>query len=227
MQLGVDTGGTFTDLVTDAGDVVKVTSTPTQPDQAVRDAIDRVTTTRPALLAHGTTVATNALLEGRGGRVALVATRGFADVIEIARQTRPSLYDPYVDRPPPLVPRELRFEVSGRLDGTGHELEPLDPDTVPAVPDDVDVVAVSLLHADLDATHEQTVATALARRGVDVTCSHEVSPQFREYERTVTTVANAMLRPPCRDYLHRLADLADEVLVMTSAGGLMAVDAAA
>jgi len=227
MQLGVDTGGTFTDLVTDAGDVVKVTSTPAQPDQAVRDAIDRVTTKRPALLAHGTTVATNALLEGRGGRVALVATRGFADVIEIARQTRPSLYDPYVDRPPPLVPRELRFEVNGRLDGTGHELEPLDPDTVPAVPDDVDVVAISLLHADLDATHERTVATALERRGVDVTCSHEVSPQFREYERTVTTVANAMLRPACRDYLHRLVDLADEVLVMTSAGGLMAVDAAA
>ena len=227
MQLGVDTGGTFTDLVTDAGDVVKVTSTPAQPDQAVRDAIDRVTTKRPALLAHGTTVATNALLEGRGGRVALVATRGFADVIEIARQTRPSLYDPYVDRPPPLVPRDLRFEVNGRLDGTGHELEPLDPDTVPAVPDDVDVVAISLLHADLDATHERTVATALERRGVDVTCSHEVSPQFREYERTVTTVANAMLRPACRDYLHRLVDLADEVLVMTSAGGLMAVDAAA
>jgi N-methylhydantoinase A/oxoprolinase/acetone carboxylase beta subunit len=227
MQLGVDTGGTFTDLVTDAGDVVKVTSTPAQPDQAVRDAIDRVTTKRPALLAHGTTVATNALLEGRGGRVALVATRGFADVIEIARQTRPSLYDPYVDRPPPLVPRELRFEVNGRLDGTGHELEPLDPDTVPAVPDDVDVVAISLLHADLDATHERTVATALERRGVDVTCSHEVSPEFREYERTVTTVANAMLRPACRDYLHRLVDLADEVLVMTSAGGLMAVDAAA
>jgi N-methylhydantoinase A/oxoprolinase/acetone carboxylase beta subunit len=227
MQLGVDTGGTFTDLVTDAGDVVKVTSTPAQPDQAVRDAIDRVTTKRPALLAHGTTVATNALLEGRGGRVALVATRGFADVIEIARQTRPSLYDPHVDRPPPLVPRDLRFEVGGRLDGTGHELEPLDPDSVPAVPDDVDVVAVSLLHADLDATHERTVATALGRRGVDVTCSHEVSPQFREYERTVTTVANAMLRPACRDYLRRLVDLADEVLVMTSAGGLMDVAAAA
>jgi N-methylhydantoinase A len=227
VQLGVDTGGTFTDLVTDAGTVVKVTSTPRQPDQAVRDAIDRVTATRPALLAHGTTVATNTLLEGRGGRVALVATRGFADVIEIARQARPSLYDPHVDRPPPLVPRDLRFEVNGRLDGTGHELEPLDPDPVEAVPDDVDVVAVSLLHADLNPAHERTVAAALRRRGVDVTCSHEVSPQFREYERTVTTVANAALRPACRDYLHRLRDLADEVLVMTSAGGLMAVDAAA
>src|SRR6202035_5455162 len=98
MQLGVDTGGTFTDLVTDAGDVVKVLSTPDRPDGAVRDAVNRVTTSRPALLAHGTTVATNALLEGRGARVALIATAGFGDVIEIARQTRPSLYDPHVDR---------------------------------------------------------------------------------------------------------------------------------
>jgi N-methylhydantoinase A/oxoprolinase/acetone carboxylase beta subunit len=227
MQLGVDTGGTFTDVVTDDGDVLKVTSTPDEPDRAVRDAVHRVATTRPALLAHGTTVATNALLEGRGGRVALVATRGFADVIEIARQTRPSLYDPYIDRPSPLVPRSLRFEVSGRLDGAGAELEPLDPDGVPILPDGVDAVAVSLLHADLDPTHERAVAAVLRARGVDVTCSHEVSPEFREYERTVTTVANALLRPACRDYLHRLVDLADEVLVMTSAGGLMAVEAVA
>ena len=227
MQVGVDTGGTFTDLVTDTGTVVKVLSTPDHPDQAVRETIERVTTSRPALLAHGTTVATNALLEGRGGRVALIATAGFADVIEIARQARPSLYDPHVDRPPPLVPRDRRLEVAGRLDGTGHELEPLDPATVPTTPTDVDAVAVALLHADLDPIHEQTVATVLRDRGVDVTCSHEVSPQFREYERTVTTVANALLRPACRGYLHRLGHLGDEVLVMTSAGGLMAVEDAA
>jgi N-methylhydantoinase A/oxoprolinase/acetone carboxylase beta subunit len=227
MQLGVDTGGTFTDVVTDAGDVRKVTSTPDEPDRAVRDAVGRVAASRPALLSHGTTVATNTLLEGRGAPTALVATRGFADVIEIARQTRPSLYDPFIDRPAPLVPRHLRFEVGGRLDGTGREIEPLDPDTVPPIPGGVDAVAVSLLHADLDPAHEQAVAATLRRRGLDVTCSHEVSPEFREYERTVTTVANAMLRPACRAYLHRLADLADEVLVMTSAGGLLAVDAVA
>src|SRR6266851_334318 len=133
MRVGVDTGGTFTDVVTDEGQVVKVISSPAEPDRAVGDAIRRVAATRrPALLAHGTTVATNALLEGRGARVALVATRGLADVIEIARQTRPSLYDPHVDRPPSLVPRDRRVEVGGRLDGHGHELTPLDPSAVPA-----------------------------------------------------------------------------------------------
>src|SRR5450759_855220 len=178
MQLGVDTGGTFTDVVTNDGDVLKVTSTPGEPDRAVRDAVRRVATTRPALLAHGTTVATNALLEGRGGQVALVATRGFADVIEIARQTRPSLYDPYVDRPAPLGPRQLRFEVGGRLDGAGHELERLDPDRVPVLPDGVDAVAVSLLHADLDATHERAVAACSQHRG-PVSSPHLTLPTNR------------------------------------------------
>ncbi|HEV3452945.1 MAG TPA: hydantoinase/oxoprolinase family protein [Acidimicrobiia bacterium] len=220
MRLGVDTGGTFTDLVAEDGRVVKVSSTPDAPARAVRDAVGRVAR-RPALLAHGTTVATNALLERRGGTVALVTTRGFADVVEIARQTRPSLYDPHVDRPPPLVDRPLRLEVDGRLDGRGRELVPLDAAGVPTVPDGVDAVAVSLLHADLDPTHERAVAAVLRERGLDVTCSHEVSPEFREYERTVTTVANALLRPVCRDYLRALTDLADEVLIMTSAGGLL------
>ena len=226
MRLGVDTGGTFTDLVADDGRVVKVSSTPDAPARAVRDAIGAVSG-RPELLAHGTTVATNALLERRGGTVALVTTRGFADVLEIARQTRPSLYDPHVDRPPPLVDRALRLEVDGRLDGHGRELAPLDPAGVPTVPDHVDAVAVCLLHADLDSTHERAVAAVLRDRGLDLTCSHEVSPEFREYERTVTTVANALLRPVCREYLRALGDLADEVLIMTSAGGLLPAGEAA
>ncbi len=228
MRLGVDTGGTFTDVVADDGRVTKVPSTPDDPARALRETLAGAGTGRPELLAHGTTVATNALLERRVGRVALVMTRGFADVIEIARQVRPSLYDQWRDRPEPLVARPLRFEVGGRLDGrTGVEVEPLDPASVPAVPDDVDGIAVCLLHADLDPTHERLVAEELTRRGVDVTCSHAVSPEFREYERVVTTVANAALRPVCRDYLRGLAELADEVLVMTSAGGLVpAFDAA-
>jgi N-methylhydantoinase A/oxoprolinase/acetone carboxylase beta subunit len=228
MRVGVDTGGTFTDLVGDDGRVVKVPSTPDDPTRALQSALDDAGAGAPAeLLAHGTTVATNALLEGRGGRVALVTTHGFADVIEIARQSRPSLYDPMADRPRPLVERELRIEVGGRLDAHGRELEALDPASVPGVPNGVDAVAVSLLHADLDAVHEQFVAKELATRGLDVTCSHEVSPEFREYERTVTTVANAVLRPVCRDYLLGLDALAREALVMTSEGGLVpAVDAA-
>jgi N-methylhydantoinase A/oxoprolinase/acetone carboxylase beta subunit len=227
MRLGVDTGGTFTDAVADDGRVAKVPSTPDDPSRALSGALYELHVGIDAdLLAHGTTVATNALLQHRGGRVALVTTHGFGDVIEIARQVRPSLYDPMADRPPPLVPRDLRVEVDERLDGQGRELEPLDPSRVPEVPA-VDAVAVCLLHADLDAAHEQLVAKELAARGLDVTCSHEVSPEFREYERTVTTVANALLRPVCRDYLLGLDGLAREVLVMTSAGGLVpVVDAA-
>ncbi len=226
MRVGVDTGGTFTDLVAEDGRVVKVSSTPRAPADAVRQALASLPA--PAsVLAHGTTVATNALLERRGPPVALLTTVGFADVLEIARQTRPALYDLHVDRPPPLVDRGHRLEVGGRLDGTGRELEALDPATIPELPADVGAVAVCLLHADLDARHERAVGAALRARGVDVTCSHEVSPEFREYERTVTTVANALLRPVCRAYLEELAAVADEVLVLTSAGGLIpAADAA-
>jgi len=226
--VGVDTGGTFTDLVASDGRVVKICSTPADPAQAVRAAVDALgDDAPPASLAHGTTVATNALLERRGARVALVANRGLADVIEIARQVRPSLYDATVDRPEPLVPRTLRYEVGGRLDAGGRELEPVALDDLDAVPTDVDAVAVCLLHADLDPVHERAVARALRSRGIDVSCSHEVSPEFREYERMVTTVANAMLRPACRAYLRGISKLADDVLVMTSGGGLVAADDAA
>jgi N-methylhydantoinase A/oxoprolinase/acetone carboxylase beta subunit len=214
--VGVDTGGTFTDVVTETGEVRKVPSTPADPSRAAGEVCRDLS---PAVLAHGTTVATNALLERRIGQVALVTTRGFADVIEIARQARPSLYDAHVDRPSPLVPRVRRFEVGGRLDARGHELEPFDGE----VPDvgDVDAVAVCLLHADLDATHERAVAAVLRARGHDVVCSHEVSPEFREYERVVTTTADAALRAVCASYLDHLAPLAGTVLVMTSAGGLV------
>ncbi len=195
---------------------------PTIPRAAVARAIDAVDGRgRVDELAHGTTVATNALLEGRGATVALVATDGFADEIEIARQTRPSLYDPFVDRPAPLVPRVLRFGVSGRLDGRGGEIAPFDG-AVPTIPDTVDAIAVCLLHADLDAGHERAVADALrAAHRAHVVCSHEVSPEFREYERMVTTVVEAFLEPVCAPYLQRLAAFAAEALVMTSAGGLV------
>jgi N-methylhydantoinase A/oxoprolinase/acetone carboxylase beta subunit len=221
VRVGIDTGGTFTDLVADDGRIVKVPSTPDDPARAVAAAIHALDAGHPSVLAHGTTVATNALLQGKGAPVALVTTRGFADVIEIARQARPSLYDIWVDRPEPLVPREWRLEVGGRLDAHGREIEAVETATVPPIPDGVAAVAVCLLHADLNPAHERLVAEVLRTRGFDVTCSHEVSPEFREYERTVTTVANARLRPVCREYLEALAPLADAVLVMTSAGGLV------
>ncbi|QXC61262.1 hydantoinase/oxoprolinase family protein [Aquihabitans sp. G128] len=226
MRVGVDTGGTFTDVVGEDGTIAKVPSTPDDPGRAVVVGAALVLPDgeqRATVLAHGTTVATNALLERRGARVALVATAGFADVIEIARQDRPSLYDPWADRPEPLVPRELRLEVGGRIGPDGTVLEALDPGTMPTVPEGVEAVAVCLLHSDLEPAHERGVAAALERRGLDVTASVDVSPQFREYERTVTTVVNAFLRPTCRTYLDGLAGAADDVLVMTSAGGLVPV----
>ncbi|HKY75495.1 MAG TPA: hydantoinase/oxoprolinase family protein, partial [Acidimicrobiia bacterium] len=226
MHVGADTGGTFTDLVTEDGRVVKVLSTPDDPGRALGEGLGELKHgSRPALLAHGTTVATNALLERRGGQVALVTTEGFADVIEIGRQDRPSLYDIWADRPEPLVPRELRVEVEGRLDEQGQELTPVS--AVGALPDGVSTAAVCLLHADLNSAHERAVAEALEERGVDVSCSSDVSPEFREYERTATTVVNAYLRPVCRPYLEGLDGLADEVLVMTSAGGLVGGEEAA
>src|SRR5690606_5678182 len=158
----------------------------------------------------GTTVATNALLERRLAEVVLVTTAGLADVIEIARQDRPSLYDQLASRPEPLVPRDRRVEVPGRLAADGSEVVAVDVSRLGDL--DAEAVAVCLLHADINPAHERAVAAVLRARGLDVTCSHEVSPEMREYERTVTTVVDAGLRPRCRAYLHGIADLADEVL---------------
>lgn len=222
MRLGIDSGGTFTDAVADDGRISKVASTPADPAQAVERSA-HLLTDAVSVLAHGTTVATNALLERRGATVALIATDGFADEIEIARQVRPSLYDPFADRPEPLVPRSLRFGVAGRLDARGAELLPFDG-VVPALAD-ADAVAICLLHADLNGAHERAVAAALP--DAFVVCSHEVSPEFREYERMVTTVVEAYLAPVVAPYLIRVASFAPEALVMTSAGGLVpAADAA-
>ena len=229
-RVGADSGGTFTDVVAVLDGVVrvaKVPSTPDDPGRAVRTGIASVTAVVPALLAHGTTVATNALLEGALARVALVTTQGFADVIEIARQDRPSLYDPWADRPVPPVAREDRLEVVERLDAHGGVLRAFEPGTTPEVPDGCEAVAVCLLHADLNPTHEVAVAEELEASGHAVSVSHRVSPEFREFERTVTTVLNAALQPRCAAYLHGLADAAAAVAVMTSAGGLVELDAAA
>ncbi|MCC6435037.1 MAG: hydantoinase/oxoprolinase family protein [Acidimicrobiales bacterium] len=224
MPIGTDTGGTFTDLVTADGAVVKVSSDRQDPAEAVRRALLAAAMADDGsldLLAHGTTVATNALLERRGAAVALVTNAGCEDVVEIARQDRPSLYDAFADRPRPLVDRRWRHGVAGRLDAEGGELEPCRPELLDPLAPAVQAVAVCLLHSDLDDRHERQVAAELQRRGHDVTISSAVSPEFREYERTVTTVINAYLRPVCRGYLRRLEPLARQIRVMTSAGGLL------
>lgn len=234
--VGSDTGGTFTDLVAADGTVTKVPSTPANPAVAVADglvelAVDGLVGAPggAVVLSHGTTVATNAVLERGGGPVALVTTEGFADVIEIGRQDRPSLYDTSVDRPAPLVARHLRFEVRERLAADGSVVTPLDSGVLDAVvaqlvaahaSGEVAAVAVCLLHADLNPVHEQQVAGAIRGAGIDVTCSHEVSPEFREFERTATTVVNAYLRPVCAPYVSSLAASVASLGVLTSAGGL-------
>jgi N-methylhydantoinase A/oxoprolinase/acetone carboxylase beta subunit len=222
-RAGVDTGGTFTDVVNTAGEVVKLPSRPADPAGAVAEGLRRAG--GATTLAHGTTVATNALLERNGGRVALITTEGQRDVIEIARQARPSLYDIWADRTPPLVPRPLRFEVAGRIDPTGREVEPLG--RLPDLPSELDAVAVCLLHSDLNADHEVQVQSRLRSSPVVVVRSSAVSPEFREYERMATTVIDAYLRRPCAGYLDALGRLAPEVLVLTSAGGLIPVQEAA
>ena len=176
---------------------------------------------RADVLAHGTTVATNTLLERRGAVVALLTNEGFEDLIEIARQDRPSLYDQWADRPEPLVARALRLTMPGRIAADGTELVALDVTRLPSIPAGVETVAVCFLHADRWPDHEDLVARELARRGIDVVTSHDVSPEHREYECLVTTVVNAYVKPSCRAYLGRLRELAPDVLVMTSAGGLV------
>jgi len=244
VRLGIDVGGTFTDLVAVVdGQVVtaKVRSTPRDQAEGVLRvlAAGAVDAARVGAFAHGTTVATNALLERRGARTALVTTAGFRDVLEIGRQQRPALYDLAADRPPPLVPRELRFTVTERA-GPHGVLHPLDGDslaaTVAAVRDaGVESVAVCLLFSFLHPEHERRVGEALRDalgESVAVSLSSEVLPEFREYERFSTTVADAYLTPRLAAYLARLAREAEAgglpaPLLMQSSGGVIEAGRAA
>jgi N-methylhydantoinase A len=239
-RLGVDVGGTFTDLVAlSEGTLItaKVPSTPRDQSEGVMTAIETSDVEPAAVLAlaHGMTVATNALLERRGARTALVTTEGFRDVLEIARQNRPALYDLTHDRPPPLIPRELRFMVAERM-GPDGEISPLDNDSlkkvITAVKEaEVEAVAVCLLFAFMHPDHEERVGEALreALPEVHVSLSSEVLPEFREYERFSTTAADAYLAPRLAAYFSNLAEKAEEAgvpgpLIMQSSGGVVPVD---
>ena len=240
LRLGVDVGGTFTDLVAlSEGRLVtaKVPSTPQDQSVGVMNSIE-TSEVEPGVvdaLAHGMTVATNALLERRGARTALVTTEGFRDVIEIARQNRPSLYDLSQDRPPPLVPRELRFAVKERM-GPEGEILALDEESLKEVVSsikeaEVEAVAVCLLFAFMHPEHEERVGEALREElpEVHVSLSSEVLPEFREYERFSTTTADAYLAPKLAAYLKNLAGKAEEIevpspLIMQSSGGVVGID---
>ncbi|MBD0291347.1 MAG: hydantoinase/oxoprolinase family protein [Thermoleophilia bacterium] len=237
--VGIDVGGTFTDLVAVADGAIvraKVPSTREQADGVLR-ALAHAGVEEAAEIRHGTTVATNALLERRGARTALVTTAGFRDVLEIGRQDRPSLYDLRRDRPPPLVSREHRFTVRERM-GPGGVLTPLDRDSLArtlaglraAAPE---AVAVCLLFGYLHPAHERAVGAAVREElpGAHVALASEVLPAFREYERFSTTTASAYLGPRLGSYLGDLAERLREQrfpapLVMLSSGGVASVEEA-
>lgn len=234
MRAGIDSGGTFTDAVgiTDQGEVrcAKVPSTPENPAAGTRAAWEALTgggSPGVGELRHGTTVPTNALLERRGARTALITNRGFRDVIEIGRQRRPDLYDLTVDRAEPLVPEDLRLEVGGRIAANGDEIEPLDLSGLAESLREKkpEAVAVALLHAYASPVHEEAVAAALADDYL-VVPSHRVANEFREYERTSTAVMHAYLSPGTTNYLEELtrdARLPENLLAMRSSGGLAAI----
>ena len=211
--LGVDVGGTFTDfLLWEDGRllVYKRPSTPDDPSRAVLAGLDETGWT-PDEVVHGSTVATNAVLERKGARTALITTRGFRDVLAIGRQTRPKLYDLEPRRPPPLIPDELRLEADERLDHRGRVLQALSSREVEALLDrllarGVESLAVCFLFSFLRPQHERMVRDAARRRGLPCSASFEVLPEYREYERTSTTVLNAYVAPVVERYLTRLAE---------------------
>ena len=251
MRIGIDSGGTFTDVVAcdpERGRLVfhKVASTPDDPAAGIVGgalaAAERAQA-RPGevtMLIHGTTVATNQVLQRSGARVALITTAGFRDVLHIQRQARPRLYDLRARRTEPLVPRELRFEVRERMRFDGTVRTPLDRADLAAVIDSiraagVQAVAVGLLHSYANPRHEREIGREVARRlpGVAVSLSHELMGEHGEYERFSTCVMNAFVQPGIERYVTRLgaglreAGFAAPLYVMKSNGGVMTAGAAA
>ncbi len=219
LRIAIDTGGTFTDCVwIERGRVrmLKVFSTPADPSQAIVDALNRIAPTGEFILLHGTTVGTNTLLERKGARTALVTTAGFEDAIEIGRQARPKLYDFFFDRIEPLVPKDLRFGVNERTasDGeiiaspTAADLRNLRERVAAVKPASI---AISLLFSFANPKNELEVANTLSRVGVPLSISHQILPEFREYERASTVVINAYLQPVMQRYLENLESRAKSI----------------
>ena len=235
-MVGVDVGGTFTDFVVLSGGVLTVHKQPTTPDdqsRAVLRGLEHLRTEREAGVMHGTTAATNALLERRGARTALVTTRGFADVLAIGRQNRPQLYALTPSAEPPLVPRELRFEVSERLAPDGAVLVALNEDELHDLgrllrEAQVESLAIVLLFSFLNDAHERRVRASLkdVLGDIPVSLSVDVLPEYREYERTATTVINAYVQPIIGRYLFRLKRALEgrRLHVMQSTGGMLQVE---
>jgi len=234
MRIAIDTGGTFTDCVYSQGGklkVVKVFSTPSDPGQAVLEALRRIGACGDVLVRHGTTVGTNAMIERKGARVAFVTTAGFEDTIAIGRQARAKLYDWFQPAPDCLVPPQLRFGLHERVSAEGQILKSPDPAELEDLCDrlqkaDAEAVAISFLFAFSAPENEQATAQALARIGVPISISHRILPEFREFERASTVVANAYLSRVVGGYIDKLAENIDEefrgrIDVMQSSGGII------
>jgi N-methylhydantoinase A len=251
LRIGADIGGTFTDLILidDSGKtfkVGKVLTTPDRPDDAVLKGIEQVLDETGAYpggvshVVHGTTLLTNALIERKGARTALITTAGFRDAVEIAREHRFDMYDLYMRRPEPLAPRYLRLELHERVLANGTVRKPLNNRDVRALiaalkHEGVEAVAVSLIHAYVNNTHEQQVAEILSRElpDVAVTISSDLVPEIREYDRTSTTLVNVYVKKIAQSYLRRLqhrlnkeAGITGTLFVMQSNGGVCEIDKA-
>jgi N-methylhydantoinase A len=251
VRVAIDIGGTFTDATlideeTGSVSIAKVLTTPSDPSEGFMQAVERalaeggVDAGQVRFVVHATTVATNAIIEGKIARSGFVTTDGFRDLLEIARQVRPTLYDTQFEKAPPLVPRDRAVGVRERLGPAGEVLLPLDDESVREAAallrrEEVESVAVCLLHSYVNPEHEQRVGAILAEElpGVPISLSAEVAPEFREYLRASTTVINAVIRPVVQRYLERIEQrLADagvqaKLLVMQSSGGVFGSDAAA
>src|SRR5262249_20787577 len=248
IRLGVDIGGTFTDVALEIGErrfTGKILTTPQAPEEGVLAALRSVAAEagvepgEVGVIIHGTTLATNALIERKGARTALLTTEGFRDVVEIRHENRFEQYDVNIDLPPPLVPRRLRLPVRERIDAQGEVLVPLDESSVARAIDalaaqQVEAVAVGLLHSFTHPDHERRGGDAVARRlpQLAVTLSCEVSPEMREYERFSTACANAYLQPLIGRYVAKLdrelvrAGFRCPLLLMTSGGGITTTETA-
>jgi N-methylhydantoinase A len=241
LVIAVDTGGTFTDCVwMENGRVqmLKVFSTPDDPSRAISEAVHKILNSSSGLrLLHGTTVGTNALLQRKGARIAFVTTSGFEDTIEIGRQARPKLYDLFFDKVAPLVPSELRFGVRERTGPHGEILTPTNVGELSRLAEHIsasrpEAIAISLLFSFANPANEQNIADALKNLRVPLSISHQLLPEFREYERASTVTVNAYLQPLMEKYLRSLehslqSEAKTSIFVMQSSGGITVLESAA
>ncbi|MEO0692740.1 MAG: hydantoinase/oxoprolinase family protein [Pseudomonadota bacterium] len=248
LRLAVDIGGTFTDTVLMEGDsVLATTKTPTTPQNPTLGALDGVTHVmadrdwaRVTGFVHGTTLATNALIERRGARVSTITNAGFRDILEIAYERRYSQYDINLKKPDLIVPRDRAFTIAGRMDVSCSEITPLDEAAIPALATALrdagtEAIAICLLHAYANPAHEARLRDLLSAHlpGVSISLSHEVSPEAREFDRLCTTIANAYIQPLMSDYLSDFATqfagrgITCPILMMTAGGGMTTIETAA